>query len=110
MRNIFVTFFMKCVNTQVLSYSVITGMLKVVVVAVVVDLGVDRVVDKVVDRVVDRVVVVVVAVVVVVVDRVLGAAVVVAGQKLSASCLTSSNERHVDVMPAASSSSSTTQT
>jgi hypothetical protein len=39
-----------------------------------------------------------------------GAAVVVAGQKLSASRLTSSNERHVDVMPAASSSSSTTQT
>ena len=107
MRNVFVTFFMKCVNTQVLTYSVITGMLKVVVV-VVVDLGVDRVVDKVVDRVVDRVVVVVV--VVVVVDRVVGAAVVVAGQKLSASRLTSSNERHVDVMPAASSSSSTTQT
>jgi hypothetical protein len=39
-----------------------------------------------------------------------GAAVVVAGQKLSASCFTFSNERHVDVMPAASSSSSTTQT
>ena len=99
---------MKCVNTQVSTYSVITGMLKVVVVAVVVDFGVDQVVDKVVDRVVDQVVVVVV--VVVVVDRVVGAAVVVAGQKLSASCLTSFNERHVDAMPAASSSSSTTQT
>ena len=98
---------MKCVNTQILTYSVMTGMLKVVVVvAVVVDFGVDRVVDRVVDQVVDRVVVVVV----VVVDRVVGAAVVVAGQKLSASCLTSSNERHVEVMPAASSSPSTTQT
>ena len=107
MRSLFVTFFMKCVNTQILTYSVMTGMLKVVVVvAVVVDFGVDRVVDRVVDQVVDRVVVVVV----VVVDRVVGAAVVVAGQKLSASCLTSFNERHVEVMPAASSSSSTTQT
>ncbi len=36
MRNVFLTFFMKCVNNQVLTYSVITGMLKVVVVAVVV--------------------------------------------------------------------------
>ncbi len=82
----------------------IIGILKVVVV-------VDRVVVEpvVVDRVVDRVVVVVV-VIVVVVDEVVGAAVVVAGQKLSANCLTSSNEQHVDAMPAASSSSSTRQT
>ena len=64
------------------------GVLEAVVVAVVVDL----------------------LVVVVVVDRVVGRTVVVAGQKVAATRMTSLNGRHVDGIPAASSSGSTTQT
>ena len=80
------------------------------VVVVVVFGGADGVLEAVV---VDVVVVVdrlVVVVVVVVVDRVVGRAVVVAGQKVAATRITSLNGRHVDEIPAASSSGSTTQT
>ena len=67
------------------------------------------------DGVLEAVVVVVVVVVdllvvVVVVDRVVGRTVVVAGQKVAATRMTSLNGRHVDGIPAASSSGSTTQT
>jgi hypothetical protein len=67
------------------------------------------------DGVFEAVVVVVVVVVdrlvvVVVVDRVVGRTVVVAGQKVAATRTTSLNGRHVDGIPAASSSGSTTQT
>jgi hypothetical protein len=65
------------------------------------------------DGVLEAVVVVVVVdllVVVVVVDRVVGRTVVVAGQKVAATRMTSLNGRHVDGIPAASSSESTTQT
>ena len=81
----------------------------------------DGLVDKVVvvvvfggaDGVLEAVVVDVVVVVdrlVVVVDRVVGRTVVVAGQKVAATRMTSLNGRHVDGIPAASSSGSTTQT
>ena len=73
------------------------------VVVVVVFGGADGVLEAVV-------VAVVVVVVVVVVDRVVGRAVVVAGQKVAATRITSLNGRHVDGIPAASSSGSTTQT
>ena len=68
--------------------------------------------DGVLEAVVVDVVVVVdrLVVVVVVVDRVVGRAVVVAGQKVAATRITSLNGRHVDGIPAASSSGSTTQT
>ena len=81
------------------------------VVVVVVFGGADGVLEAVVVDVVvvvDRLVVVVV--VVVVVDRVVGRTVVVAGQKVAATRMTSLNGRHVDGIPAASSSGSTTQT
>jgi hypothetical protein len=67
--------------------------------------------DGVLEAVVVAVVVVVdLLVVVVVVDRVVGRTVVVAGQKVAATRMTSLNGRHVDGIPAASSSGSTTQT
>ena len=67
--------------------------------------------DGVLEAVVVAVVVVVdLLVVVVVVDRVVGRTVVVAGQKVAATRTTSLNGRHVDGIPAASSSGSTTQT
>ena len=64
------------------------------------------------DGVLEAVVVVVVVVVdlLVVVDRVVGRTIVVAGQKVAATRITSLNGRHVDGIPAASSSGSTTQT
>ena len=64
------------------------------------------------DGVLEAVVVDVVVVVdrLVVVDRVVGRTVVVAGQKVAATRMTSLNCRHVDGIPAASSSGSTTQT
>ena len=68
--------------------------------------------DGVLEAVVVDVVVVVdrLVVVVVVVDRVVGRTVVVAGQKVAATRTTSLNGRHVEGIPAASSSGSTTQT
>jgi hypothetical protein len=67
--------------------------------------------DGVLEAVVVAVVVVVdLLVVVVVVDRVVGRTVVVAGQNVAATRMTSLNGRHVDGIPAASSSGSTTQT
>ena len=77
------------------------------VVVVVVFGGADGVLEAVVVAVV---VVVDLLVVVVVVDRVVGRTVVVAGQKVAATRMTSLNGRHVDGIPAASSSGSTTQT
>ena len=77
------------------------------VVVVVVFGGADGVLEAVVVAVV---VVVDLLVVVVVVDRVVGRTVVVAGQKVAATRITSLNGRHVDGIPAASSSGSTTQT
>ena len=84
------------------------GLVDKVVVVVVVFGGADGVLEAVVVVVVvvvDRLVVVVV-----VVDRVVGRTVVVAGQKVAATRTTSLNGRHVDGIPAASSSGSTTQT
>ena len=80
------------------------GLVDKVVVVVVVFGGADGVLEAVVVDVVvvvDRLVVV---------DRVVGRAVVVAGQKVAATRITSLNGRHVDGIPAASSSGSTTQT
>ena len=71
---------------------------------------VDKVVVVVVFGGADGVLEAVVVVVVVVVDRVVGRTVVVAGQKVAATRTTSLNGRHVDGIPAASSSGSTTQT